>query len=175
MRRQRVEAELLDELAKQKVLRKERDIIELHARRKLKDQREEKDREAKGEHEVSMRDRSLRAVPNFLFKTRASQIRLNTLQLLDMSNNKLVALPESGCFFHMASLQKLDVSHNRLQSLPREISECTELKILNAQDNDFVSLPAELTSGCRNIRKLNLSNDCFGFLRILEIWHVWSS
>ena len=52
MRRQRVEAELLDELAKQRVVRKERELVELHARRQSRALEEEKEREAKGEHEV---------------------------------------------------------------------------------------------------------------------------
>lgn len=98
MRRQRVEAELLDELAKQQVVRKERELVELHAKRQSRAQEEETEREAKGEHEVSMMGRGLRVVPKFLYKARAAQLRLNTLQLLDMSSNKLVALPRNGVF-----------------------------------------------------------------------------
>ena len=151
-----MEAELIDELSKQQVLRKERELIELHANREARALQEERERESKGEHEVSMEARSLRIVPKFLYKTRAAQLRLNTLQFLNISNNKLVSLPESGCFFHMASLKKLDVSHNRLQYLPAEISDCTELFILDAQDNDIVELPKELSIKCIQLRKMNL-------------------
>ena len=159
MRRQRVEAELLDELSKQKIARKEREVLELHMRRKEKAAQEEKEREERGEHEVSLAKKDLRVVPTFLYKSRKAQIRLNSLQLLNISDNKLLALPESGCFFHCASLKKLDVSNNRLQRLPDEISECTELMILNIQNNDISELPVKFLSECVKLRKLNIAEN----------------
>jgi Ca2+-binding EF-hand superfamily protein len=158
-RRQRVEAELLDELETQKVARKERELIELHVRRREKSQQEEQEREARGEHEVNLTQKDLRIVPTFLYKSRQARIRLNSLQLLDISNNKLLSLPESGCFFHCQALKKLDISNNRLQSLPDEIADCTELIIVNMQNNDITELPTKFVTQCVNIRKLNIAEN----------------
>ena len=158
-RRERVEAELLDELSKQKVARKERELIELHMRRQEKAAQEEKEREARGEHEISLANKELRVVPTFLYKSRQAQIRLTSLQLLNISNNKLVALPETGCFFHCASLKKLDISNNRLQMIPDEMGECTELLIVNMQNNDISEISEKFVKMCVNIRKLNVSEN----------------
>jgi hypothetical protein len=127
--------------------------------RKEKSAKEEKEREARGEHEVNLSQKELRVVPSFLYKSRKAQIRLNSLQLLNISNNKLVALPESGCFFHCASLKKLNLSHNRLQKLPEELAECTELLIFDMQNNDITELPEIFVSACVKLRKLNMAEN----------------
>jgi Ca2+-binding EF-hand superfamily protein len=158
-RRQRVEAELLDELAKQTVARKKRELEEMHIDRARRAMKEQEEREARGEHEICLSQKDLRVVPTFLYKSRQAHIRLNTLQLLDISNNKLLALPESGCFFHCASLKKIDLSNNRLQQIPDEISECTELIIVNMQNNDITELPEKFVTKCVNLRKLNIAEN----------------
>merc|ERR1712166_7672 len=104
-------------------------------------------------------NKELRVVPTFLYKSRQAQIRLTSLQLLNISNNKLVALPETGCFFHCASLKKLDISNNRLQMIPDEMGECTELLIVNMQNNDISEISEKFVKMCVNIRKLNVSEN----------------
>jgi len=61
------------------------------------------------------------------------------LQLFRMKNNQLKSLP--GCFRQFPTLKSLDLSKNKLTAIPKEISSCFALVELNLAENSLVELP----------------------------------
>lgn len=68
---------------------------------------------------------------------------LSRLTRLALGGNKLETLPEAAVS-RLASLEHLDLSSNRLSALPSTLSALTALTQLDIQDNKLVELPAGL-------------------------------
>ncbi|XP_067131224.1 leucine-rich repeat and calponin homology domain-containing protein-like isoform X2 [Centruroides vittatus] len=64
------------------------------------------------------------------------------LQVLILSNNKLVALPEE--IGHMQCLMDLDISCNEISNIPPQIGDLHSLCTLNMRRNLITKLPSEL-------------------------------
>ncbi|XP_067121970.1 DISP complex protein LRCH3 isoform X2 [Centruroides vittatus] len=64
------------------------------------------------------------------------------LQVLILSNNRLVSIPEE--IGHMHCLSNLDISCNELSILPPQIGDLDSLKSLNIRRNQLVELPSEV-------------------------------
>lgn len=107
---------------------------------------------------IDVSDNSLGSLPLSLFQ-------LPSLQLLNVSKNKIMHLPSSedggngsqtptqrgsrgsevnSTPWHAPMLQRLNVSHNWLQSLPPALFFLPALESLDAQSNDIKSLPFEM-------------------------------
>lgn len=77
-----------------------------------------------------------------------------TLQLLDLSQNRLQYLPAQFC--QLRELVNLKLDDNELACLPFHIGRLTKLRYLSAAHNQFAVLPGDF-------RKLSLENlDLFG-------------
>lgn len=77
-----------------------------------------------------------------------------TLQLLDLSQNRLRCLPAKFC--QLRELVNLKLDDNELVSLPFHIGRLSKLKFLSAAHNQLAVLPGDF-------RKLRLENlDLFG-------------
>ncbi|KAM9786652.1 leucine-rich repeat protein 1 [Syngnathus typhle] len=77
-----------------------------------------------------------------------------TLQLLDLSQNRLQSLPAQFC--QLRELVNLKLDENKLISLPFHLGRLAKLRFLSAAHNQLAALPG-------NFRKLKLENlDLFG-------------
>lgn len=76
------------------------------------------------------------------------------LQLLDISNNKLVSLP--AIIEKLPNLRFLDISDNELMAIPPTIEKLTQLKYLNLDSNQLVELPKEM-GNLTKLKYLNVS------------------
>lgn len=65
------------------------------------------------------------------------------LEILIVSNNKLVALPDE--IGQCASLMDLDVSCNHIRHLPPQLGQLNALRSLNVRNNLLLELPIEIT------------------------------
>ncbi|XP_011868550.1 PREDICTED: slit homolog 1 protein-like [Vollenhovia emeryi] len=81
------------------------------------------------------------------------------LEILDISNNDLSALPD-GALSSLRSLSVLKVQDNVIGSVgDNALAGLTSLRILNMSSNRLVALPPELFSKTRELRELVLSNN----------------
>ncbi len=81
---------------------------------------------------------------------------MSSLKRLALGGNKLETLPEAAVGHRLASLEYLDVSSNRLSALPSTLSALTALTQLDIQDNKIVELPAGLEA-LQQLAMLNAS------------------
>ncbi|MCJ1338055.1 hypothetical protein MMC09_003340 [Bachmanniomyces sp. S44760] len=80
----------------------------------------------------------------------------STLQNLDASGNRLIALSEDESL-DLPSLQILRVSNNKLSKLP-DVTSWTQLLVLTADNNAITDLP-ETLSTLPNLKNIDLSNN----------------
>ncbi|KAJ0639791.1 putative leucine-rich repeat domain superfamily [Helianthus annuus] len=80
--------------------------------------------------------------------------KLRTLVSLNLSANKLTALPDS--LAGLESLEELDVSTNLFESLPDAIGSLPHLQILNVSSNKLSSLPHGICK-CRSLLEFDAS------------------
>lgn len=69
------------------------------------------------------------------------------LEVLLLADNRLTesSLPENFEDSILAqSLEKLDISTNKFKKIPKSISRCSQLKILQADNNELISVPTRL-------------------------------
>jgi Leucine-rich repeat (LRR) protein len=106
-------------------------------------------------------------------------LRLPHLNYLNLSYNKLAALPESfsllfhlktlllshnliqrlpASFIHLVKLEKLDISHNSLRELPEEIGTMESLKKLNVSNNKLKLIPMSLGTSENTVTILAVNN-----------------
>jgi Leucine-rich repeat (LRR) protein len=86
------------------------------------------------------------------------------LQLLDLSNNRLVALPPS--VLQLSSLRMLQLGGQRLRALPRQLSLLSCLAQLEAQDNELDQALVLDAPGLPQLSRLNLSGNRLSNLRL---------
>lgn len=77
---------------------------------------------------------------------------LELLQELQLSSNLLVSLPDS--IGLLVNMKILDVSNNKLKALPDSISHCRSLLELNASYNELTYLPTNIGYELLNLQKL---------------------
>ncbi len=112
----------------------------------------------KPEHDsLSLDNLYLTKMPTILFTHPA----FSHLKRLDLSKNKLIALPAEIC--RLTNLRQLNLYLNELSTLPDQICNLTMLSKLNLTDNKLTTLPAEI---CRltNLRELSLSHNSLTIL-----------
>ncbi|KAM5576648.1 hypothetical protein ABKV19_007478 [Rosa sericea] len=68
---------------------------------------------------------------------------LSSLQILDLSANNLLIIPNEIC--HLSSLQRLHLSENKFVSIPNEIGHLSSLQLLDLSDNNFMSIPESIS------------------------------
>nr|XP_034575860.1 plant intracellular Ras-group-related LRR protein 7 isoform X3 [Setaria viridis] len=107
---------------------------------------------------VALRDARLKELPNEVLQVG------NSLRTLDLTNNKLVEIPqEVGGLVNMqrlvlavgslSNLQQLSISHNSLMCLPKSVGDLRNMLILNVSDNKLKELP-ESIGGCNSLEEL---------------------
>src|SRR5262249_25099679 len=64
------------------------------------------------------------------------------LKVLDLSDNKLRAIPES--LAELANLQRLDISNNQLTTIPASLSQLAGLTALFLHGNSELGIPDEI-------------------------------
>lgn len=79
---------------------------------------------------------------------------MSGLEELDVSNNNLTgALP--GEIRHLSNLRILDASENEMTGVPAEIGQLSELEVLDLSNNSLTGLPLEL-GNLSNLEQLDL-------------------
>ncbi|KAI9282299.1 hypothetical protein BY458DRAFT_428918 [Sporodiniella umbellata] len=81
--------------------------------------------------------------------------QLKKLQVLDLGHNRLNHLPKG---FHLPQLQSLVLRENQLTQLSQELSQSTELVLLDVSLNPLTSIPAEIAS-LKSLKKF-LADQC---------------
>lgn len=129
---------------------------------------------------------SLSLVKTSLAALPSSMSHLSALRILQLSSNKLTALPsaigttphtlshshKSSCLTarsgHLPSLEQLYCSDNLLTSLPPALCRLTSLRILFLDNNRLTALPAELAAlACtRRSFTFSVSNNSFDFTQV---------
>ncbi|GMF36453.1 unnamed protein product [Phytophthora fragariaefolia] len=126
-----------------------------------------------GDDVVNLHGRGLKELPHDLYHGRNALGSLSSLLILDLSRNRLQALP-SAIFTHLFSLQLLNISENELKVIPEEIGEARDLQLIDARSNMLTTTPVALTN-LYELRVLHLAynhlvrfgDNCAG-LRSLE-------
>lgn len=85
----------------------------------------------------------LNELPAALYHGRDALNALSSLLILDVSKNRLQALPRA-IFSHLFALQSLNASNNELEELPIEIGEARDLQTLDLHSNQLQSVPDQL-------------------------------
>ena len=78
------------------------------------------------------------------------------LQIVDFSENKLVALPDEIC--ELSQLQQLKLDRNILQRLPDNIGLLRNLQVLSASHNELQQIPSSLQN-CRQLTELLVTDN----------------
>lgn len=84
--------------------------------------------------------------------------RLTRLLLLDLSHNQLTTLPES--LSHLTRLEELSLQNNQLTALPESVSQLIRLESLDLSDNRLIDLPASLAQ-LDNLSRLDVEGNPF--------------
>ncbi|XP_075474430.1 putative LRR receptor-like serine/threonine-protein kinase At2g24230 [Primulina tabacum] len=86
--------------------------------------------------------------------------KLTKLEYLDLSNNKISALPFD--FWSLGSLKNLNLSYNQISgNLPNNIGNFGKLQSLDLSFNAFYGSIPESVSSITTLQSLNLSNNMF--------------
>lgn len=87
--------------------------------------------------------------------------RLNQLEELVVSNNRIQSLPQS--IGRLENMKILLTDVNALTRLPSTIGQCKSMRILNAASNNLLSLPEEIGQ-LKELRVINLANNYLRYL-----------
>ncbi|XP_044376168.1 plant intracellular Ras-group-related LRR protein 7 isoform X2 [Triticum aestivum] len=112
---------------------------------------------------VALRDAKLKVVPHEVLQVG------NSLRTLDLTNNKIVEVPqEVGTIVNMqrlvlavgslSNLQQLTVSQNSLLCLPKSVGDLCNMLLLNVSDNKLNALP-ESIGGCKSLEELQANGN----------------
>ncbi|CAL4929757.1 unnamed protein product [Urochloa decumbens] len=119
---------------------------------------------------VALRDARLKEVPNEVLQVG------NSLRTLDLTNNKLVEIPQE--VGGLVNMQRLVLAGNLIENIPANIGYLRNLKILTLDRNRISILPEELGS-LSNLQQLSISHNSLlrlpksvGDLRNMSILNV---
>ncbi|TYZ57717.1 hypothetical protein PybrP1_006292 [[Pythium] brassicae (nom. inval.)] len=104
-----------------------------------------------GDDALDLRGHGLDALPASLYHGRDALRTLSSLLILDVSHNRLRALP-GALFSYLVALQALDASSNELTALPAEVGDARDLQTLDLHSNRLEAVPDEL----RRLRRLTV-------------------
>ena len=85
---------------------------------------------------------------------------LGALIELDVSSNDLEELPQG--IGKLSKLVKVDASYNRLAFFPQALLVCTNLELLNLEENNIGSVPNEIALKLTNLQNLLLDGNPIG-------------
>jgi len=85
---------------------------------------------------------------------------LGALVELDVSSNDLEELPQG--IGKLSKLVKVDASYNRFSFFPRALLDCTDLELLNLEENNIGSVPNEIALKLTNLQNLLLDGNPIG-------------
>ena len=103
-------------------------------------------------------NQDLTKIPTKLYSSQESRLKLSDVKILDLSQNSIMELPDTGFLFHLSSLRKLCLSRNNLQKIPDEVSCLVNLEILKVEQNHLMTIPATLGS-LKSLQILDVSNN----------------
>ncbi|KAJ1462678.1 hypothetical protein M885DRAFT_505693 [Pelagophyceae sp. CCMP2097] len=102
----------------------------------------------------------LRSLPDQLCKGHAAHEALSDLVWVDLGDNRLEELPESGFMMWLVAARYLRLSSNRLNKLPElELGKMERLEILRLDNNALVTLPKSIGELGGTLCTLDLSNN----------------
>ncbi|WVZ55963.1 hypothetical protein U9M48_006558 [Paspalum notatum var. saurae] len=99
---------------------------------------------------VALRDARLKEVPQEVLQVG------NSLRTLDLTNNKLVEIPQE--VGRLVNMQRLVLAGNMIENIPANIGYLRNLKILTLDRNRISILPEELGS-LSNLQQLSISQN----------------
>ncbi|KAG8095945.1 hypothetical protein GUJ93_ZPchr0013g37829 [Zizania palustris] len=99
---------------------------------------------------VALRDARLKVVPNEVLQVG------NSLRILDLTNNKIVEIPEE--VGRLVNMQRLVLAGNLIENISVNIGYLRNLKILMLDRNRISTLPEELGS-LSNLQQLSISHN----------------
>lgn len=104
-------------------------------------------------HKIGLKSNGLHTVGSRTFSN------VTGLQNLDISDNKLVILPND-VFIGLNALRKLDISGNQIVRLPGGIfDDLVSLRYLSLANNSIESIPAGMFSSLHNLQELRLEHN----------------
>ena len=68
------------------------------------------------------------------------------------------------------TIETIDLSNNKLESLPPSLAKMTNLKVLNLNDNHLRTIPDEMISKLINLEELHVKNN--PFIEIPDMKHM---
>lgn len=80
---------------------------------------------------------------------------LNTIQILNLNNNKIKKLPQD--IYYLDSLRELNLSSNQIENLPATINKLKKLELLDLSSNKLTNIDQIQMMPC--LRVLNISNN----------------
>ena len=80
------------------------------------------------------------------------------LQVLDVSHNDLIEIPDGSSAWRCKNLETLDLSHNKLTTLPLAIWKLPHLKYLYAQNNSISEMET-VTEYCAELEEIDISHN----------------
>ena len=146
------------QLSEEQKKRAERRKVFLEKKRKEEISEEKRARARKGEDRINFTKMGLRMTPDHIYKGREAQMKLSYVVHMDLSRNKLEALPENRFFFWCGSLRKLNIGFNRLEKIPDEIGTLENLQIFLVNNNFMKTLPSSIR-GLKKLIKFDLSGN----------------
>ncbi|XP_039274110.2 uncharacterized protein LOC120348063 isoform X2 [Styela clava] len=82
--------------------------------------------------------------------------RLKNLSVLNLSRNKIPAIPRS--ITELKNLEDLDLSHNLITEIPQEIGKLQKLSLLHLNFNFILELPEEICD-CKHLKIFNVMSN----------------
>lgn len=80
------------------------------------------------------------------------------LQVLDVSHNDLIEIPDGSSAWRCKNLETLDLSHNKLTTLPLAIWKLPHMKYLYAQNNSISEMETA-TEYCTELEEIDISHN----------------
>jgi len=113
---------------------------------------------SKGWDKIDMSVQGLRKLSKDFYDTEDARIRLPYCEILDLSKNKLEALPDKNFLDQFANLKRFKLSQNRVREITNDIRICERLEILELDSNRLTKLPDGICN-LRSLQRIDISNN----------------
>lgn len=154
-RQAKEERKLLNQIASEAEKRKSHEMQAMQEHMALKMDKIVTQKAKWGDDVVDLCGQHLKEFPVALYHGRDALNTLSSLLILDLSKNRLKALP-GAIFSHLFALQALNASENELEDLPIEIGEARDLRTLDLHSNKLQVVPDQLKH-LQYLKVLNLA------------------